>query len=92
MKPEAAHLTIDQLEAVLAFLSKFERRDNATGEWSDGAEGGLFWEPNPQVQAFVQTFYDQECIFSFDWRTWANHGSGVSRRSLRSAGLYVDKP
>lgn len=72
MTPEAPNLTSARIDAVLAFLPEFEQPDLSAGTWRGGAGQFPYWDPNPHVQAFVQTLYDTEFVFSFDWGAWSD--------------------
>lgn len=72
MTLEVPNLTSTRIDAVLAFLPQFDQPDLSAGTWRGGPGQFPYWDPNPQVQAFVQTLYDTEFVFDFDWGAWSD--------------------
>ena len=59
-----------QLDAVLRFLPTFEQPGYVFGEWHS-AEGQFpYCSMHREATEFVQALYDQQVVFSFDWRSW----------------------
>lgn len=70
--------TAAQIDAVLAFLPRFEAAGFAPGQWRLRRLVFPSWEADPAVGAFVEALYREQLILPFDWGAW----SGEARRYL----------
>jgi hypothetical protein len=74
--------TLEQIDAILPFLDKFEESKFSAGAWK--IEEGNFpsFTFDEMVMEFVQVLYDHEWVNpNFDWTEWQE-----------SAKQYVDSP
>ena len=66
----APHVEVQQIDAVLRYLPLFEQEGFSPGDWQT-QEGQLpYFASSPEVDAFVQTVYEQGIICTFDWTGW----------------------
>ncbi len=68
-KPEIPEIGKRQIEALLRFLPLFEGR-TSFGEWWSRAGVFPHFAFIPEVDEFIEVFYEPKNLFNFDWSKW----------------------
>ena len=63
-------IEVEQIDAVLKFLPRFEERGYQFGQWRTPAGHLPYISFSSEAQEFIRTLYQQHIIFAFDWQSW----------------------
>ncbi|MDF1515161.1 MAG: DUF6508 domain-containing protein [Anaerolineae bacterium] len=73
--PPVSH---DQLDAVLRYLPVFEQPGYQFGEWHMPEGQFPYYAMEDEVIVFLQTLYDQDIIYVFDWGKWQDNAQALT--------------
>jgi hypothetical protein len=61
---------VEQIDAVLKFLPRFEEQGYQFGQWRAPAGYLPYFSFSSEAQAFIRALYEQRIIIAFDWQSW----------------------
>ena len=70
MQGPTPEVAVEQIDAVLKFLPRFEERGYQFGQWHTPAGHLPYFSFSSEAQEFIRALYQQRIIFAFDWQSW----------------------
>ena len=69
-KDSIPEIGLQQIDAILKYLSIFEKQDYQFGQWVEPEGQFPYFSFSPEVDEFIGALRKQGMIIPFDWRSW----------------------
>jgi hypothetical protein len=70
MKDSIPEIGLQQINAILKYLSIFEKQDYQFGQWVEQEGQFPYFSFSPEVDEFIGALHKQNMIIPFDWKSW----------------------